>query len=191
MDIPFAIRSVQAVSATDTVSTLSSLDQGSKLVPDANSLYATPSVTVTLGAVSPVPLTYNAAGMFDATSTLKSVLVANATAVATSVTPGPAAEAISPINESADTASTSTTASVAEKVGDTAPLPSGPTVNLVADFAAQAQDGIATNPAYANIATALYLNAAIFRSQHDSDVALPNFARRVQPVQAVPVANRI
>lgn len=45
-------------------------------------------------------------------------------------------------------------------------------------------DNIASNPAYANIATSLYLYAAIFRAQHLSDVVLPNITRGIQPVAA-------
>lgn len=110
------IGSIQAVPGVDTVRALSSLGRVSQLAQAANSSYSVPSVLVTLGAESPIPLTYTLAS------------------------------------------------------------------NLIQDNAAQALDNIASNPAYANIATSLYLNAAIFRSQHTSDAVLPNVTRGIQPV---------
>lgn len=191
MDIPFAIASVQAASKVDTVSALSSLDQGLKLVPDANSLYATPSATVTLGAIPAVPLSYNSAGVFDSTSTIQSTLAANAANNLTSVIPRPAVAVVLPVGESASSVRTRAVPAVPELVIDTVPTTSGPPIDRVAVLAAQAQTNIASDPSYASIATALYLNAASFRSRHDSGPALPNLTRVVQPIGAVPAVNRI
>jgi hypothetical protein len=88
-------------------------------------------------------------------------------------------------NTTITASSAPTTLAITENVSDTGAVPSALTANFPADAAAQAAANIASNPAYANLAAALYMNAAIYRSQHGSDVAPPNATREPQPVKAL------
>lgn len=83
--------------------------------------------------------------------------------------------------------------SVLVNLGTLPPVPLTYTLasNFIQDNAAEALDTIALNPAYANIATSLYLNAAIFRAQHLSDVVLPNITRGIQPVTPAHAVYRV
>ncbi len=56
---------IQAIPSVFAVSSPSALGTTSPLAQRANSLLIVPSVIVTLGANSPVPVTYNAAGLFE------------------------------------------------------------------------------------------------------------------------------
>lgn len=73
---------------------------------------------------------------------------------------------------------------VVVSLGSVSPVPLiyAPASNLIQDNAVQALNTISSNPAYANIATSLYLNAAIFRAQHTSGAVLPDLTRGVQAV---------
>ncbi|MDD5176365.1 MAG: hypothetical protein PHQ05_08105 [Sterolibacterium sp.] len=76
-----------------------------------------------------------------------------------------------------------TTTATMEAVSGTAAASSNLASNFLADDAAQTLANIASDPSYANIAAALYMSAAMFRSQHAADVALPNTSRSIPPVK--------
>lgn len=226
MDNPYMIGSIQAVPGVDTVRALSSLGLASYLAPAGSTSYADPSVLVNLGTLSPVPLTYTSAGLFELTGILPdttntfstemnsivagpatptaagNVAATPATATAivaatdTGLTPagtttvGPAAAAAADIR-AGNATSVATSTAVTAKTNGTAADASALASNFIQDNAAQALDNIASNPAYANIATSLYLNSAIFRAQHLSDVVLPNITRGIQPVTAAHAVYRV
>ena len=152
------ISAIQTVPNIAAFSALPNLGRISYLPQGADSSLPNPSAILTLGTGLPVPLTYNAAGQFD--TLLHETGIADNSA-----------------------ASGLDTATTAKDVSGTAAASSNLASNFLADDAAQTMTKIAADPSYANMAAALYMSAAMFRSQHAADVALPNTSRSIQPVR--------
>lgn len=95
-------------------------------------------------------------------------------------------------NETTKVASTLTSSAVTRDASDTTEAASSAVASqFLEDAAAQAMTNIASNPSYANMAAALSMNAAIFRSQHAVNVSQPNTSRDIQPVTPVPRINAV
>jgi len=157
---------IQTVPGIIAASSQAALGKMSPLAQRAVSLLSVPSVIVTLGANSPVPATYNAAGSVE--SFLRA---ATTPATATST----AAAAVSNAPAASVGASTGSSPSVSSALAD----------NFFVDSVAQAAATIEGNPAYASAAAELYMSARMFHSQQALSAEPPSMADAVRPVAAL------
>ena len=121
----------------------------------------------------------------------------NATApvAATPIAATATANNVAPTATAAATGSTAVGNALANSAAATAGG-TGETTNTLAngfllDSIAQAATTIETDPAYANAAAGLYLNAMLFHSQQPVTLALADIADTVQPVAALPSVSAV
>lgn len=166
------VTAIPAVSSVYAASTLPSSGPISQLAQNANSLIYFPSVILTLGTTSTVPLTYNAAGLFEsllqvadtsqgtatsATAAVSTANTANAAATATTTATGNSATSaadLAALTELATIATNATNATNAAVLNASTSLQSLPATTDQAIMALLAPDANASSASGAGTLTA-------------------------------------